>query len=330
MKVILPVAGVGTRLRPLTLHLPKCLLPVAGNTILGHILDALAPLQISEFIFVTGYQSEKVEAYIHKSYAHLPSRFVQQANPQGLGEAIHLCSPHLQDNEPVLIVLGDTLFEADLAALTSAEQNVLCTRFVSDPARFGVAIADSNGDISKLVEKPKTFVSNQALVGIYYIRDVLALRQSLEHLIQNNIRTRGEYQLTDALQHMIESGSHFRTGEIQGWLDCGKPDTLLETNRHLLKTHGPSGARDYPDSTIIEPCHIGANVKLSGCIIGPNVSIHENCQLTATMLQDSVVAANSLLDNAALSRSMLGESVVVRRFQGSLHLGDHSSINPEG
>jgi len=325
----LPVAGVGTRLRPLTLHLPKCLLPVAGNTILGHILDALSELPVSEYIFVTGYQSTKVEEYIHKAYAHLPSRFVLQSNPQGLGEAIQLCTPCLSDDEPVLIVLGDTLFEADLASLVSSSGNVLCTRFVDDPSRFGVAVTDSQGRISRLVEKPKSFVSNQALVGIYFIRDVNALRDSLNRLLREDIRTRGEYQLTDALQSMIEQGCHFSTGEIQGWLDCGKPDALLETNRHLLKRNGPSGSRSFPGCTFIEPCYIGSHVELSNSIIGPNVSIHDNCHISGTMLQDSVVAAGGTLESAALSRSMLGESVVVRKFQGSLHLGDHSSINPE-
>lgn len=330
MKVILPVAGVGTRLRPLTLHLPKCLLPVAGNTILGHIIDSLADLSVSEYLFVTGYQSEKVTEYIEKAYPQLPSRFVLQNNPQGLGEAIHLCAPYLTDNEPILIILGDTLFEADLQELTRKNTNVLCTRFVDDPSRFGVAVTDSLGFISKLVEKPKEFVSNQALVGIYYIQDVASLRQSLERLVQGNIRTRGEFQLTDALQFMIEQGNHFKTGEISGWLDCGKPDALLETNRHLLSKNGPTGPRDFDGCTIIEPCYIGADVQLSNSIIGPHVSIHDHCTIHNTMLQDSVVAANSTLENVALSRSMLGESVIVRRFQGSLHLGDHSSINPEG
>ena len=329
MKVILPVAGVGTRLRPLTLHLPKCLLPVAGNTIIGHILDALAPLPVSEYIFVTGYQAEKVESYIGKAYAHLKSTFVQQTNPQGLGEAIQLCLPHLDDQEPVLIVLGDTLFEADLRTLVSQPHNVLCTRYVDDPSRFGVAVTDDHGKIERLVEKPRTFISHQALVGIYYLRDVSAMRASLNRLIEEDIRTRGEFQLTDALQFMIESGSHFQTGEIQGWLDCGKPDALLETNRHLLGINGPLGPREFPGCTIVEPCFIGENVQMSNCIVGPYVSIHENCSLTTTLLQDCVVAANSTMENASLNRSMLGESVVVRRFQGSLHLGDHSSINPE-
>lgn len=329
MKVILPVAGVGTRLRPLTLHLPKCLLPVAGNTIIGHILDALASLPVSEYIFVTGYQAEKVEEYIRRAYSHLNSRFVLQTNPQGLGEAIHLCSPWLDDSEPVLIILGDTLFDADLLALSHASTNVLCTRVVQDPSRFGVAVTTPEGRITKLVEKPQNYVSNQALVGIYFLQDVADLRQSLNTLLEKNLRTRGEYQLTDALQLMIDSGVQFYSGQIRGWLDCGKPDAMLDTNRLLLSRVPVQERKAYTGSTIIEPCHIDNNVEITNSIIGPHVSLHKGCTVNGSMLRDSVVAANCFLENSSLERSILGESVTVRRFHGSLNLGDHSEINPE-
>lgn len=329
MKVILPVAGVGTRLRPLTLHLPKCLLPVAGNTIIGHILDALANLPVSEYIFVTGYQAEKVEEYIKRAYGHLNSRFVLQANPQGLGEAIHLCAPWLQDDEPVLIILGDTLFDADLLALSHATTNVLCTRIVQDPSRFGVAVTTPEGRITKLVEKPQNYVSNQALVGIYFLQDVASLRSSLGNLVESNQRTRGEFQLTDALQLMIDSGVQFYSGQIRGWLDCGKPDALLETNRLLLSRGRTQERKSYLGSTIIEPCYIDADVEIENSIIGPNVSLHKGCSVRGAMLRDSVVAANCYLENSSLERSILGESAAVRRFHGSLNLGDHSEINPE-
>lgn len=328
MKVILPVAGIGTRLRPLTLHLPKCLLPVAGNTILGHILDALANLDVSEYIFVTGYQAEKVEEYIKKAYPAINSRFVLQDNPQGLGEAIHLCTPHLSPDEPTLIVLGDTLFDADLKSLTHAENNILCTRTVEDPARFGVAVSSPDGKISRLVEKSQDFVSDQALVGIYFIRDVSAMNQALQHLLDNNIRTRDEYQFTDALQLMIEQGSDFYTGQIRGWLDCGKPEALLETNRLLLSRRNDKNA-NYPGSIITEPCFIAPDVKITNSIVGPNVSLHKGSVVSGSMLRDSVVAANCFLENCGLEGSILGEAATVRRFHGSLNLGDYSQINSE-
>jgi glucose-1-phosphate thymidylyltransferase len=313
----------------MTLHLPKCLLPVAGNTIIGHILDAMAALPVTEYIFVTGYQAEKVEEYIHRHYGHLNSRFVLQANPQGLGEAIHLCSPWLNDDEPILIVLGDTLFDADLLSLSHSSTNVLCTRLVPDPSRFGVAVTSPDGRITRLVEKPQNFISNQALVGIYFIQDVGALRRSLDELIAHNMRTRNEFQLTDALQLMIDEGAPFYSGQIRGWLDCGKPDAMLETNRLLLSRSKAVVPRNFPGSTIIEPCYIADDVEIVNSIIGPNVSLHQGCNLRSVMLSDSVVAAKCFLENSSLERSLLGESVMVRRFHGSLNLGDHSEINPE-
>lgn len=330
MKVVLPVAGAGTRLRPHTLTLPKCLLPVAGNTILGHILDAMSALPISEYIFITGYQAEKVHYYISKHYAHLPHRFVEQQNPQGLGEAIYLCDTYLQGEEPVLIVLGDTLFEADLQKLCTLPGNTLCTRKVEDPRRFGVAVSDAQGHIVRLVEKPEEFVSDQALVGIYFIRAVSELRAALANLIKGNIRTRGEFQLTDALQTMIADGIPFRTGSIQGWLDCGKPETLLETNRHLLIQSGGNSKDCYfKDSTIVQPCYIAPGVHLENCIVGPHVSLHKGCRLSRTVLRDSVVAGHCILEDCNLDHSILGSGAVVRRFSGSLNLGDHSAVNPE-
>ncbi|NLB64506.1 MAG: NTP transferase domain-containing protein [Fibrobacter sp.] len=328
MKVILPVAGIGTRLRPLTLHLPKCLLPVAGNTILGHILDALTYLDISEYIFVTGYQAEKVEEYIKKSYPQIESRFVQQENPQGLGEAIHLCTPFLDENEATLIILGDTLYDADLKSLVHSETNILCTRTVDDPSRFGVAISSPDGKISRLVEKPQDFVSDQALVGIYFIRSVKAMTQALQHLMDKNIRTRGEYQFTDALQIMIEQKCDFYTGQIRGWLDCGKPETLLETNR-LLLSRKEGKNKSYPGTIITEPCYIASDVKISNSIIGPNVSLHKGSVVKDSMLKDSVVAANCFIKDCGLEGSILGESATVCRFHGSLNLGDYSQINSE-
>jgi len=246
-----------------------------------------------------------------------------------LGEAIHLCAEFLKDDEPVLIILGDTLFDADLLSLSHASSNVLCTRVVQDPSRFGVAVATPDGRISRLVEKPQNYVSNQALVGIYFLQDVVSLRKSLETLMQLNMRTRGEFQLTDALQLMIDEGSEFYSGQIRGWLDCGKHDALLESNRLLLSRAKAQVRKSYPGSTIIEPCYIAENVEISNSIIGPNVSLHEGCNLQTVMLRDSVVAANCYLDNSSLERSILGESVTVRRFHGSLNLGDYSEINPE-
>lgn len=328
MKVILPVAGVGTRLRPLTLHRPKCLLPIAGSTILGHILDALEDLPISETIFVTGYLGDQVEEYIQTHYAHTHPVFVKQENPQGLGEAIHLCSPHLSDEEPTLIILGDTLFQADLSVLSKASSNILLTRYVEDPRRFGVAVCNEQGRIEKLVEKPETPISHEALVGIYYIQNSSAFKQSLQYLMDHNIRTRGEYQLTDALQHMIENQAVFHTGAIDGWLDCGKPETMLETNQTLLQTKNFPLAQ-FQGCTIIPPCFIDKNVKLTNSTIGPHVSIAENSILENVTIENSVVAPDCQIRNSKLRDSLIGDSCSVDSTEGSMYLGNHCAINPD-
>jgi glucose-1-phosphate thymidylyltransferase len=225
MKIVLPVAGNGLRLRPYTENVPKCLLPVAGKTILDWIVEDSLSLKPAETIFITGYKAEAVDSFLEKRPAWGKTRAVVQSNPQGLGEAVSLALPYVDDDEPVLIILGDTLFEADLSILHNVDENILYTYKVEDPRRFGVAVTDSTGRITRLVEKPQEFVSDEAIVGIYFIKDTKVLKQSLKYLMDNNIRTKNEFQLTDALQMMLEKGCHFRTAPVQKWLDCGLAET---------------------------------------------------------------------------------------------------------
>jgi NDP-sugar pyrophosphorylase family protein len=304
MKVILPVAGKGTRLKPFTLHKPKSLLPVGGKPILDWIVEATLSLDVSERIFVTGYKAECVEEYL-KTRDWGTIRTVFQSDPQGLGEAVSLCLPYLDDDEPVLIILGDTLFKADLSSLETSGTNALVTLRVNDPDRFGVAVKDSNGEITRLVEKPKEFVSDEALIGIYYIRDVAALRNALGRIIREDIRIRGEYQLTDALQLMIESGCRFTTSPAVSWLDCGLPATLLKTNAAVLPYSDNSGEHDYPGSRITPPCHIGRNVRIANSKVGPYVSIGDGCEVI-----DSCVANSILWDGVRLQRSQLENRII--------------------
>lgn len=325
MKIILPVAGMGTRLRPQTCFLPKALLPVGGNCILGHILDSFDSLVVSEYIFTTGYKSELLEEYVRT--LNIPHRFVKQEDPQGLGEAISLCTPFLSDDEPVLIVLGDTLFEADLNELTSRDHNALCTRQVDNPDRFGVAVADASGTITKLVEKPSEFVSDQALVGIYWIKDTTALKSSLDQLIREDIRTRGEYQLTDALVLMMESGTEFKTASIIEWLDCGKPETLLATNAKVLKgQHFVAPTAQLENCTIIEPCHISEDVVAKNSILGPNLSLFKGCQVQDSHLSESVIDQNSQIISSKLSDAIVGKECYLERQKGRMSIGDFTHL----
>ena len=305
MKIVLPVAGNGLRLRPYTENVPKCLLPVAGKTILDWIVEDSLSLKPSETIFITGYKAEAVDSFLEKRPAWGKTRAVVQSNPQGLGEAISLALPYVDDDEPLLIILGDTLFEADLSILHNVDENILYTFKVEDPRRFGVAVTDSTGRITRLVEKPQEFVSDEAIVGIYYIKDTKVLKQSLKYLMDNNIRTKNEFQLTDALQMMLEKGCHFRTAPVQKWLDCGLAETLLETNAHVLKRIDNSASVNLPGVKVIAPCYIGKGAKITNSTIGPNVSVGDDCviensTISNAVLWDAVKVSGQTLDNVIL------------------------------
>lgn len=305
MKIVLPVAGNGLRLRPYTENVPKCLLPVAGKTILDWIVEDSLSLKPAETIFITGYKAEAVDSFLEKRPAWGKTRAVVQSNPQGLGEAVSLALPYVDDDEPVLIILGDTLFEADLSILHNVDENILYTYKVEDPRRFGVAVTDSTGRITRLVEKPQEFVSDEAIVGIYYIKDSKVLKQCLKYLMDNNIRTKNEFQLTDALQMMLEKGCHFRTAPVQKWLDCGLAETLLETNAHVLKRIDNSASVNLPGVKVIAPCYIGKGVKIANSTIGPNVSVGDDCVIESStisnaVLWDSVKVSGQTLDNVIL------------------------------
>ena len=288
MKIVLPVAGNGIRLRPYTENMPKCLLPVAGKTIIDWIVEGALFLKPSETIFITGYKASVVDDFLKRKPEWGAVRTVLQSNPQGLGEAISLALPYVNDDEPLLIILGDTLFEADLSILDKATENILYTFKVADPKRFGVAVTDKNGHIERLVEKPQEFVSDEAIVGIYYIKDVKALKEALNYLMQNDIRTKGEFQLTDALERMIQGGCKFRTAPVEKWLDCGLVETLLETNAHVLERN-EKVAPKFDGSEIVMPCYIGKNVVIKNSKVGPNVSVGDGCVIENSEISNAIL-----------------------------------------
>ena len=305
MKIILPVAGKGERMRPYTNNLPKCLLPVGGRTIIDWIVADTLPLKATESIFITGYKAEAIDDYLKGKPEWGHTRTVLQNDPQGLGQAISLALPYVEDDEPILIILGDTLFKADIQALANATENILYTYKVEDPRRFGVAVTHNEGRIERLVEKPQEFVSDEALVGIYYIKDVKELKKSLQYLMDNGIRTRGEFQLTDALQMMIEHGCKFRTMPIQEWLDCGLPETLIQTNTWLLQNRVKQSQHNNQNVTIIQPCFIGDNVIIENSTIGPNVTIGNNCTIMDASLKDCIMWDNESIASSHVERRII-------------------------
>lgn len=322
MKVIIPIAGIGTRLRPHTHTAPKGLLHVAGKPILGHILDRLKNLKISEIIFIIGFLGEKIAVYVRKNYK-FKSRFVYQEELKGLAFALHLVSPKIKKDEPVLIILGDTIIEANLAPVLKRKQNSLGTKWVDDPKRFGI-VEKEKGWVKRLVEKPEHPTSHQAIVGVYYITDSSLLKECLKEVISKGIKTKGEYQLTDALQLMIRRGAKFSTFNIEGWYDCGKPETLLETNQHLLSKMKLK--RKIPGSVLVPPLYVSPRAKIIESVIGPFVSVADDAVIRNSVIKNSIVGEEAEVNSCLMESSLIGIGAQVNGTFQKLNVGDSSEV----
>jgi glucose-1-phosphate thymidylyltransferase len=322
MKAVIPVAGEGTRLRPHTHTVPKPLLRVAGKPILGHILDDVVELGIRDVVLIVGYRGQHIVDYVKANY-DLNVSLVEQRERLGLGHAIYLTRDIVGD-EPMLVLLGDTIFKGDFARIVAAGGNHLGVKEVPDPERFGVVEVE-DGKIVNLVEKPAEPRSNLAIVGIYCIEDTRGLFDALETIVSEDLRTRGEYQLTDALNLMIRRGIDLEAFEIDGWYDCGKAETLLETNRDLLEMAGSSVK--VPGSIIIDPVNVAEDVKIESSVIGPFVSIAGKTVVRNSIIKNSILGSNALVEDALLGSSLIGDNAVVRGFFKKLNVGDSSEID---
>jgi glucose-1-phosphate thymidylyltransferase len=322
MKIILPLAGLGTRLRPLTYTKPKPLVSLAGNTVLGHVLDGLAGLPIDEVIFITGYLGDQIETYVRGRYA-FPARFIEQRELKGQAHALDLASAFL--DTPVLIIFVDTLIKADLTQLLRAEgDGVLYVKEVEDPRRFGVAVVE-DGFIKRLVEKPKAPVSNLAVVGFYYLQDALMLRDALRDVIERDIKTGGEYYLADALQLMVERGARLQARTVDAWEDCGTIDALLHTNRFLLDDGHTREPEHVVNSTIVPPVHIATSARIERSVVGPHVSIGEDAIVTDTIISDSIVGTGAVLAHSVLTASVIGDRATIRGAARQVNIGDDAA-----
>lgn len=322
MHAIIPVAGVGTRLRPHTFTLPKVLLNVAGKPILGHILDKLISEGVTDATIVVGHLSDMIREYVSSTYPAFPVRYVEQEERLGLGHAVYLSREALRGG-PVLIILGDTIFDVDLKPVLKGTVSSLGVKEVDDPRRFGVAVREQ-GFVTRLVEKPEGPVSNLALVGLYYIANPALLEKCLGEMISQDIRTKGEYQLTDALAMMLERGEKITTFPVEGWYDCGKPETLLATNKALLRIH--STTRKIDGVIITEPVFIAPTATLSRCVIGPNTSIGGNASVTDSHIRNSIIGENARVLHAMLENSIVGNGSIVVGGYEHVNVGDSSEI----
>jgi glucose-1-phosphate thymidylyltransferase len=329
MIAIIPVAGVGTQLRPHTYTQPKSLIPVAGKPILGFIIDQLLENGVQEFVFVIGYLGEKIKEYVERDYPNIKKKYVVQEVRDGLGHAIWLTKDVIKTKSEVLIVLGDTVIDVDWKKFIGIGTSALGVKKVADPRKFGVVEFDTAGNIIQVVEKPTIPKSNMALVGLYKIKEFDILVKSLDHNIRHNIRSNNEFYLTDGLQEMIRRGVHVQGFKVDNWYDCGQKEILLKTNALLLEKRkkNPSYKKNIHNSIIIEHIYIGKNAVIRNCIIGPNVTIGDHAAISDSNIKDSIIGNYTKLNNVALFNSLIGSDSVIWGSSQSLNIGDNTELD---
>ena len=327
MKVVIPLAGKGTRLRPHTYTTPKPLVHVGGKPVMSYIMDDLRELGVSEAVFITGYMKGHIEDYIAREYGDFTSHFVEQEVQDGTAGAVKLAEPYI--DEDLLIIFVDTLFDTDLSVvrdLPEEEAGIIWAKEVEDYQRFGVILTDENGHMKRIIEKPEDPISKLANIGLYYIRDWKMLFDGIDRTLSGPKGPSGEFYLTDAFQYMIDQGAKIRTAEVKGWYDCGKPETLIETNRHLLETtrgRRPDGGSSCKCSG---PVRIEPGVVLERCEIGPNVTLEEGSRVEGGVIRDCIIGRDVVLRNAKLHNSVIGDRCVIENFEGSLNIAADSTV----
>jgi len=328
MKAIIPVAGAGTKLRPHTYTQPKALIPIAGKTILSFIVDQLRDAGIHEFIFIVGHMGEKIRDYVQQTYPDITSHFVFQNERQGTGHAIELTG-NIVGGDEVFVVLGDTICDYDVREVLDSPFNMLGIKKVDDPRGFGVALVGEDEFIEQLVEKPSIPKSNLALVGLYKIKETAILFECLRQLFSGTPGTDGVYHLTDALDCMIQRGVRFKSFKVKNWFDCGKKETLLESNAILLKNSGGNTGTDhsYPNTIIIPPVSIASGCDISNSIIGPHVAIGANARVHHSIVRDSIIGSFTHLHEVVLDHSLIGSDASVKGLSRTLNIGDNTDID---
>ena len=329
MKAVIPVAGAGTNLRPLTYTQPKPLIPVAGKPILGYIIDQLLAVGVDEFVFVTGYLAEKIEAYVNAAYPDLKKTFVLQRNRLGSAHAIWVAREFIQEESDIVIFFGDTIIDADIQKMLDSPTGCLAVKQVPDPRKVGVVEFDEAGMVKRLVEKPRIPKSNMAMVGFYKIGDVPALLAALDAGMQDLPTDGSEFILTQALTHMLDQGVPFGTQTVRNWFDCGQKDVLLATNRMLLEKAGynHSDLPTFYNSIIIHPVTIGKDCKISNSIVGPHVTLGSNVQLDSAIVRNSIVGNYASIKEAVLQASIIGNDTAITGMKQSLNIGDNTEID---
>ncbi len=332
LKIVIPMAGLGTRLRPHTWSKPKQLVSVAGKAMLGHVLDMFDTLpdpERLELIFVVGYLGEHMRPYMENHYPHRKVHYVVQEDPRGQSHAIAMAREHL--GGPMLMVFADTLIEADLSVLAEEQaEGVAWVKPVEDPRRFGVAEVDDQGWITRLIEKPESKENNLVVVGFYYFQRSEDLLAAIDEQVRRDMQFKGEYFLVDAINLMLEGGLRMRTQKVTGaWLDAGTPQALLDTNRYLLE-HGGDNAASQPSRTgvaVVPPVHIHPTADVQGSVVGPYASIGAGCRISGSVVRDSIVEDEAQVAGVMLERSLVGRRARVEGGASIINVGDDGSLS---
>jgi glucose-1-phosphate thymidylyltransferase len=331
MKIVIPLAGFGKRLRPHTFTLPKPLINVAGKPMLGHVLDMFATLDnVEEIIFIIGHLGEKISEYVERDYPHIKAHYFEQKELNGQSPAIYLAREHLHG--PMLMVFVDTIIQADLSVLKNEQADVIAwVKAVDDPRRFGVAEVGPDGFVTRLIEKPKDVKNNLAVVGFYYFKNSERLVEAIQEQIERDIQTQDEYFLADAVNIMLQKGARMRVEQVEVWLDCGKAETVLETNRYLLE-HGHDNSAEVKansDLLVIPPVNIHPTARIVRSVIGPHATIAADCQVEDSIIRDSILNEGAIVHGGMLTQSLIGQNAKVGGRFRSFNVGEASEIGFE-
>lgn len=333
MKLIIPMAGRGTRVRPHSHVTPKPLLTVKGRSLVERIVDTfnrVLPRNLDEGVFVLGPDfGEEVRDQLREICERhgMEARFGVQENAEGTAHATYCADPHLEGEG--IVVFADTLFDMDEEVELDEADVVAWVKHVDDPRRFGVAVREGER-VVKLVEKPEEPISNEALIGIYYVKELSRLKEEIEHLLDNDVRGKGgEFQLTDAFDRMLQDDAVFKTASVNEWLDCGTIPALLDTTRHMVAKEGPETVEGVTEDTVIRPpVYIGEGARVSGSVIGPNVSIEAGATVEGSVVSESIIFQDATIRESALNESLVGRHAEVRSQAGTVNVGDHSVLGP--
>lgn len=331
MRIIVPMAGMGKRMRPHTLTTPKPMVPVAGKPIVQHLMEDIVRMcnqKVEEIAFVVGHFGEEAEKNLLKIATDMGAKgsIHYQEKPLGTAHAILCAESALRG--PVVVAFADTLFSADFRMDADCD-GVIWVKQIEDPRQFGVVKTGADAVITDFVEKPQDFVSDLAIIGIYYLKDGENLRNELQYLIDNDIKDKGEYQLTNALENMKAKGKRLKAGKVDEWLDCGNKDATVYTNLRVLEIKYPNNliasTAKVTNSVILPPCYIGDGAVVESSVIGPHASIGAHTKITQSLIKNSIVRDNSTLKEAAIDNSLIGSHVHYKGILRDMSMGDYST-----